>query len=615
MKSYEVSRKLRNSLNNEVLIEFSPGQDPFEKARQKGETKWILAHILAGSNEFLFSLTFLMTILASILSSGIVVVIGIAITDFIGGSSSTLISYTWLILTMSLLTPILYLVNNLLRELLAQRIERDTRKEFYGSLLGKSQSFHDMQRIGDLMARATNDVRMLNFLISPALSLIINAFTNLIIPMVFIILFYPTQLILVPLIFTGLFLISLRNYNRKIAPVTARLREEFGAMNATLNETLSGIEVVKASTLESRELDKFYASAKSYRDAYVDQGLIMAKYLPLLLVAATITFGFAHSVFLNLQGSMEIGAIIGFVGLLIQLRFPTYVSIFVFAVVRLAISGARRLIEIMNQTTEIDENPSGLSKKIKGTVRFENVSFTYPNTKNLVLQNVTFEIKAGQTVAIVGTTGSGKTTLTKLLSRLYDVTEGRIRIDGIDIREFSLKSLRAQISYIEQDIFLFSSSIFDNISFGRVSSLDDIIRVTKLAQAHEFIMRMPKGYNSRVGERGVQLSGGERQRIALARAFLTDPSILVLDDSTSAIDSDTEDRIQRAMNEIRQNRTTFLITHRLSQIRWADLILVLKHGQIVAKGTHEELLDTSDEYRKIFVKRFDIDVSKLKEVC
>ncbi|MHA1359612.1 MAG: ABC transporter ATP-binding protein [Candidatus Helarchaeota archaeon] len=606
---------MRNSLNNEVLIEFSPGQDPFEKARQKGETKWILAHILAGSNEFLFSLTFLMTILASILSSGIVVVIGIAITDFIGGSSSTLISYTWLILTMSLLTPILYLVNNLLRELLAQRIERDTRKEFYGSLLGKSQSFHDMQRIGDLMARATNDVRMLNFLISPALSLIINAFTNLIIPMVFIILFYPTQLILVPLIFTGLFLISLRNYNRKIAPVTARLREEFGAMNATLNETLSGIEVVKASTLESRELDKFYASAKSYRDAYVDQGLIMAKYLPLLLVAATITFGFAHSVFLNLQGSMEIGAIIGFVGLLIQLRFPTYVSIFVFAVVRLAISGARRLIEIMNQTTEIDENPSGLSKKIKGTVRFENVSFTYPNTKNLVLQNVTFEIKAGQTVAIVGTTGSGKTTLTKLLSRLYDVTEGRIRIDGIDIREFSLKSLRAQISYIEQDIFLFSSSIFDNISFGRVSSLDDIIRVTKLAQAHEFIMRMPKGYNSRVGERGVQLSGGERQRIALARAFLTDPSILVLDDSTSAIDSDTEDRIQRAMNEIRQNRTTFLITHRLSQIRWADLILVLKHGQIVAKGTHEELLDTSDEYRKIFVKRFDIDVSKLKEVC
>ncbi|MHA1275943.1 MAG: ABC transporter ATP-binding protein [Candidatus Helarchaeota archaeon] len=615
MKSYEVSRKLRNSLNNEVLIEFSPGQDPFEKARQKGETKWILAHILAGSNKFLFSLTFLMTILASILSSGIVVVIGIAITDFIGGSSSTLISYTWLILTMSLLTPILYLVNNLLRELLAQRIERDTRKEFYGSLLGKSQSFHDMQRIGDLMARATNDVRMLNFLISPALSLIINAFTNLIIPMVFIILFYPTQLILVPLIFTGLFLISLRNYNRKIAPVTARLREEFGAMNATLNETLSGIEVVKASTLESRELDKFYASAKSYRDAYVDQGLIMAKYLPLLLVAATITFGFAHSVFLNLQGSMEIGAIIGFVGLLIQLRFPTYVSIFVFAVVRLAISGARRLIEIMNQTTEIDENPSGLSKKIKGTVSFENVSFTYPNTKNLVLQNVTFEIKAGQTVAIVGTTGSGKTTLTKLLSRLYDVTEGRIRIDGIDIREFSLKSLRAQISYIEQDIFLFSSSIFDNISFGRVSSLDDIIRVTKLAQAHEFIMRMPKGYNSRVGERGVQLSGGERQRIALARAFLTDPSILVLDDSTSAIDSDTEDRIQRAMNEIRQNRTTFLITHRLSQIRWADLILVLKHGQIVAKGTHEELLDTSDEYRKIFVKRFDIDVSKLKEVC
>ncbi len=608
------SEKLPDTLTPATLAEFSPGSDPFERARQKGNKQWIIAHIFNGYNKLIFALTLISTVLASVLSSGIVVVIGMVVTDLLGPGTS-LMSYTWIILAMGLATPLFHLTTNLLREYLAQRIERDTRKEFYGSLLGKSQSFHDMQRIGDLMARATNDVRMLNFLISPALSLIINAFTNLIIPVVFIVLFYPTQLILVPLIFTGLFLISLRDYNKKMDPVTNKLRMEFGKMNATLNETLSGIEVVKASTLESREMNKFYMSAKNYRDAYVAQGNIMAKYLPLLLVAAAITFGFAHAVILNFQGLMGIGDTIAYVGLLIQLRFPTFISIFVFVIVRLAISGAQRLIEIMNQTTEIDENFLSAPRTINGNVKFENVTFTYPKTENPVLQNISFEIKAGQTVAIVGTTGSGKTTLTKLLSRLYDVNEGKILIDETDVRDYTLKSLRDQISYIEQDIFLFSSSILENISFGRASSLEDVIHVAKLAQAHDFIMRMPSQYNSKVGERGVQLSGGERQRIALARAFLTDPSILILDDSTSAIDSDTEDKIQRAMNQIRQNRTTFLITHRLSQIRWADLILVLKHGQIVAQGTHKELLETSDEYRKIFVKRFDVDVSKLKEVC
>ena len=466
------------------------------------------------------------------------------------------------------------------------------------------------------MARATNDVRVLNFLVNPALSLIINAFTYLIVPMVFIVIFYPSQLVITPIAFAILFLIALRDYNKKMGPVTNRMRMEFGQMNATLNETLSGIEVVKASTLEWREMKKYYASAKDYRDAYVKQGLIMAKYFPLLLIAVTITIGFAHSILLNMQGLMGIGEIIAFVGLLTQLRFPTFISIFVFAMVRLAISGAERLLEIMKAETKFDYFWfQGISEKIKGDITFDNVSFTYPNSEIQVLQNISFEIKAGQTVAIVGTTGSGKTTLTKLLSRLYDITEGRILIDGVDVREYALKSLRNQISYIEQDIFLFSNSVFENISFGRTSSLEEVIGVAKQAQAHKFISTIPNGYDSEVGERGVQLSGGERQRIALARAFLTDPPILVLDDSTSAIDSQTEDQIQRAMNTIRKNRTTFLITHRLSQIRWADLILVLRHGEIVAKGTHEELLETSDEYRKIFIKKFDVDVAQLKEVC
>ena len=198
---------------------------------------------------------------------------------------------------------------------------------------------------------------------------------------------------------------------------------------------------------------------------------------------------------------------------------------------------------------------------------------------------------------------------------MYDVSKGSITIDDIDIRDYSLKSLRQQISYIEQDIFLFSNTIFENISFGRVSSIDDVIDVAKRAQAHEFISKLPKGYNTEIGERGVQLSGGERQRVAIARAFLTNPKILILDDSTSAIDSETEDKIQEAISNILKDRTTILITHRLSQIRWADLIIVLKNGTIDALGTHEELLRTSDEYQKIFIKRFDVDIQELlKEV-
>jgi ATP-binding cassette subfamily B protein len=288
---------------------------------------------------------------------------------------------------------------------------------------------------------------------------------------------------------------------------------------------------------------------------------------------------------------------------------------FVFAIFKLAGSSADRLLELMNKKTEIDENKEGKKKVFKGSIIFENVDFIYPDGKMSVLKNISFEVKPGQTVAIVGTTGSGKTTLTKLISRLYDVSKGRILIDGSEIQDYALQTLRDQISYIEQDVFLFSTTVFDNISFGRVSSLEQVINVAQQAQAHDFIRELPEEYQSKVGERGVQLSGGERQRIAIARAFLSDPRILILDDSTSAIDSNTEDKIQFAIKNILKNRTTILITHRLSQIRWADLIIVLKNGEIAAKGNHEELLKTSGEYRKIFVKKFDIEEDQLlKEV-
>ncbi|MFX1596489.1 MAG: ABC transporter ATP-binding protein [Promethearchaeota archaeon] len=592
-------------------VEFTPGKDPFEKARQKGSRRWILSHIFHGSNKILFIIVLFTTIIAANLSSAILVIIGNAITDFLIGKQSSLLFYTIFILLLSIGTPILRLVNYMLREVIAQRLERDCRREFYSNLLGKSQSFHDQQKIGELMARATDDVRTMNFLISPAISLIFESFMSLIIPIFYIIAFYPSQLILTPLIFSVLFFFALKSYIKKIGPVTGKLRSFYGMMNATLNEALTGIEVVKATAQETREGQKYFENANNYRNAYVEEGDIEAKYLPILILALTITGGLIHAIILNFMGLMNIGQIIGYLGLLALLRFPTFISIFVFAIIRLAISSAQRLLEMMSKKTEIDENVEGFIKEIEGAIKFENVTFSYPGSEKPVLKNISFKVKPSQTLAIVGTTGSGKTTLTKLISRLYDVDQGRILIDNVDIRNYALKSLRNQISYVDQDVFLFSTTIFENISFGRTGSIEQVIEVAKEAQAHEFISNLPNQYNSEVGERGVQLSGGERQRIAIARAFLVNPKVLILDDSTSAIDSNTEDKIQRAIRNILKNRTTILITHRLSQIRWADLIIVLKKGEIVAKGTHEELLKTSEEYQRIFVKKFDVKIDTL----
>ncbi|MFX0122103.1 MAG: ABC transporter ATP-binding protein [Candidatus Hodarchaeota archaeon] len=594
-------------------VEFLPEKDKFVRARQKGPHQWIITHMFVGSNKLIVFSIFVGTILTAIMNSGLMVIIGIALDEFIKGEGSNLLTYAILFVIFAVGSPILNLITNIIRETLAQRMEKEARHEFYVNLLGKSQSFHDSQRIGDIMARATNDVRMLNFMISPGLSLLFESFMNLITPIVFIAIFYPSELLLTPILFTILFLITLRGYTRKLGPVSDQLRFEFGQMNTILNETLSGIEVVKGSTTEEYEMNRYLTNAQGYRDAFVLQGKIMAKYLPLLLIGLAITLGLGHGILLFFQERLSVGMIVSYVGLISNLRFPTFISIWVFALIKLAVSGAERLLDIMEKESDIDENIHGVEKTINGLIKFENVSFKYPGSNKRVLSDVSFAVAPGQTVAIVGTTGSGKTTLTKLLSRLYDPNDGQILIDGLNIKEWKLESLRNQISYIEQDTFLFSDKIAENISFGQTSSLEEIKRVAKEAQADTFIEQLPDGYDSEVGERGVQLSGGQRQRIAIARAFLTDPRILILDDSTSAIDSDTEDKIQRAMTKILYGRTTFLITHRLSQIRWADLIIVMKKGEIVAKGTHERLLKTSEEYRKIFVKRFDLDETVLIE--
>ncbi|MBN2157041.1 MAG: ABC transporter ATP-binding protein [Candidatus Lokiarchaeota archaeon] len=607
-------------------VEFGLEEDPFLRVRKKGSSRWIIKHLFHKSNKFLVIFWLIFMITSTIAFSQLVVMLGDAVDYVITNFGNIfdpsiykgLIRYVLLILAWGIIRPVLGMVGNFSRELLAQRMERDGRHEFYLNLLGKSQNFHDQQQVGEIMARTADDVRMLNYMVSPALALIGEAIASLVIPIVTIALKYPPQLAIIPTAFLIFLIFYVQKYFKRLGPVTRDLRTNFGEMNSVLNQTLSGIEVVKGLTLEEHETKKYLSKTRAYRDALIRQGIIEAKYLPILMMSLIVVIGLGHGILINLgyiptSHSLEIGGIIGYVSLLVSLRRPTFISLWTFQVMRYAKSASERLLEMMNEEAEKLDTSRGKSLEIKGKVTFENVSFIYPKSKNAVLKNLNFEVLPGQTVAIVGTTGSGKTTCTKLVSRLYDVTTGEILIDGRSLQEYTLESLRSQISYIEQDVFLYATTIFENISFGRVSSMDEVVKAAKDAQAYDFIMKYPNEFQTKIGEGedSVQLSGGERQRIAIARAFISNPKILILDDSTSAIDSATEDKIQHAMQKVAEGRTTFIITHRLSQIRWADKILVFKRGEIIAQGTHKELLKTSEEYRKIFLKRFDVPLEVL----
>ena len=569
---------------------------------RSGPIRWILSHLLRYK---IFLASFVVSVvLLNVFNSTIPRLTGLGFDEVVGGEASPqrLLMIALAILGVVLMRGVVDLTGAISTEFLAQRLERDTREELYLSLLAKSQTFHNRQRVGDIMARAANDVQQLNPMINPGVGMITESLIGIVTPLTFIA-FLRLELLVAPGLFVIVFYFALRSYMRQLNPVSGAMRYQFGVMNAGLNETIVGIEVVKATAQEAQEKRKFYRNASRYRDHFVQQGRVQARYLPLLLIGFAFTGAFAHGLLLLSQGDLSVGELVAYMGLMGVLRFPAFISIFTFALVQLGIAGAERILSLIEEETELDENPGGHSATIRGEIVFDRVTFTFGGTSEVAaLRELSFRVEPGRTVAIVGQTGSGKSTLTRLVNRIYDVDAGSLTIDGRDVREWNLESLRSQISVIEQDVFLFSRSVAENIAFGLGQGVDraEIEAAARAAQAHDFITGFQDGYDTVIGERGVTLSGGQRQRLAIARALLTDPRILILDDSTSAIDSATESEIQKAINRVLEGRTTFIITHRLSQIRKADTILVLHRGEIAAQGSHDELLENSDIYRRIF---------------
>ncbi|NDJ86025.1 MAG: ABC transporter ATP-binding protein [Chloroflexi bacterium] len=505
------------------------------------------------------------------------------------------------IIGSQLLRGTLQFLRNFGSEIFAQRIERDVRDELYVSLLGKSMTFHDFQPVGEIMARVTNDVREMNLMMNPGVNLIVGSGMFILLPLVVAPTIHPA-LILTPLIFVLAYIFVQYHYVTSLHAVAQNVRASFGKMNASLAETLDGVEVVKGTAQEKQEIQHFNGLVDRVKAWFVAQGDIEARYFAILLLGLATVGGFLHASYLYEAGEIDAGSIVAYLGQITLFSFPVFTSIFSFSRVASGYASTERILNIINAKTDLDQNEAGREGHLEGSITFEHVDFGYVAGKQ-VIHDVSFDIQPGQTVAIVGQTGAGKTSLVKLINRTYDIDHGQVKVDGLDVRQWNLAALRSQISIIEQEIFLFSRSIADNIRFGRPdASMDEVIDAAKNAQAHDFVTGFPDGYDTIIGQRGVTLSGGQRQRLAIARAFLTNPRILILDDSTSAIDSATEDRIQKAIWKAAEGRTTILITHRLSQIRWADHIIVLRNGRVAARGTHEELLQSSEPYRRIFAR-------------
>ncbi|MBI4198847.1 MAG: ABC transporter ATP-binding protein [Chloroflexi bacterium] len=489
-----------------------------------------------------------------------------------------------------------------LGESISQWVAYDLRNEFYDHLQRMSFAFHDREQTGNLMSKATADVEGIRMFIQQGL--IRALYTILLFAGVGVaMLLLNWQLALVSLLFAPPIVWSTARTTVKLRKEWRTVQDEMGHMTTLLQENLSGQRVVKAFAAEAHERSKFNASAVRVSDHSYTAAILQAFNTSLITIyhlGVTVLILWAGGR-LVMAGDLTAGGLAQFIFYLGMLAQPIRMSSMIINSYSRAVSSGQRLFTTLDAASPVKEKPGAIVlPRVQGHVQFENVSFSY-DTLSPVLQGINLEAAPARVIALVGAPGSGKSTLVHLLPRFYDATGGRILVDGIDVREVTLQSLRENIGAVQQDVFLFTTTIRENIAYGKVDATqEEIERAAKIAQLHDFIMTLPDGYRTWVGERGITLSGGQRQRLAIARTVLLDPPILILDDSTSSVDTETEHLIRIALTAVMKGRTTFVIAHRVSTVKSADLIVVLRDGQIIQQGTHQELLSVPGPYAEVY---------------
>ncbi|MBQ4075107.1 MAG: ABC transporter ATP-binding protein [Clostridia bacterium] len=486
-------------------------------------------------------------------------------------------------------------ISNFFRAHIQERVSQsaiyDLRTGLYAHLEEMPYEFYDKHRVGEIMSRMTGDIEGLRGLFAYGF---INAVNNglMFVGALIFMMTMSWQVTLMILLFTPLIAMMAWRFNKKIRPVFRQVREQNAVLNTRTQENLAGMHVVKAFAQEAYEEEQFVKENQKLLSEHLKATWIWSNFVPFMdfLGALCTPVALLGSAFLLARGDMDIGTLVGVTGYIWMLVNPMRQLSNIINMLVHSVTSAEKLFYYVDFGASIKEPEDAKQpEEYKGHVVFDHVTFSYDD--HPVLKDICLEAKPGQTIAIMGATGSGKSTLVTLLGRFYDIQEGSIKIDGIDVKEHALKPLRRQIGYVMQETFLFSDTLADNIRYGQPDAdMDKVERSARVAQAKEFIDHMPGGYETVVGERGLGLSGGQKQRTAIARAVLIDPAILILDDSTSAVDMETEYQIQQELKEVLKNRTTFVIAHRISSVKNADQILVLDDGAIAERGTHKELM-------------------------
>jgi ATP-binding cassette subfamily B multidrug efflux pump len=504
-----------------------------------------------------------------------------------------------------LLTGGVAIINYVIRfgtALFSQKGSYEMRKELYNSLLEQSFSFYDKQRTGQLMARATGDIDQIQRFFDFGVRQFVST-ALLVVLVIWTLLSMNVALTLLTLATLPFVTLTMLEFGRRSFPVTQKMRQQYGEITSVFQENLMGIRVVRGFAQEAQENRKIAGELDDYFRSHLQTAKYRAFYLPLATFISSLGFvlilWFGGN--LVMAGALSLGSLVAFYFYVFRISQPVRMLGMISNLLLRANAASDRVLEIVDTKAAVEDKSDAVEiKELEGHIQFLDVSFGY-DEKNLVLKNINLDVKPGMNVAILGATGSGKSSIISLIPRFYDVTSGSIMIDGRDIRDYKVKSLRRHIGIVRQDPFIFSTSFKENIGYGVENPrMQDIEVAAKNAKIHDYIMSTQKGYDTGIGERGVTISGGQKQRIAIARALLKNPKILILDDSTSSVDTQTEHEIQQALNALLENRTTFIITQRLSSIKKADFIVVLDNGEIVEEGTHKELLARNGVYRRLY---------------